>query len=154
MSGAPIEQANELESEKEDSEKSKISFVEASIVIFISVLVELLEWVADISNIVPVLGQILWIASLIFGSMVSVGMFFWSYTRGMYKGKKVAIKLALMIGGPIVDLFTGGLFPETLTLAAAILIHNKFTGKDVEEKEDKIKKAKKAARRLARFLAK
>jgi len=116
----------DLELERSSSEKAKIGLPEIIIVLLVSASSELIEWLGDLANLIPVLGQAIWFLTYGYGLLVSVAIFLWSLFRGMYNGRKTALKLALMIGGPILDLLTAGLFPETLTLAAAIIIHNKL----------------------------
>ena len=120
---------SDLEAKLGESKKSKISLVEGTIVVLISLAVEILEWIGDLANVIPVAGQVIWFIIFIFGLVVSVGIFIWSYLRGMYVSKGRVLKLALMIGGGVADLLTGGLFPETATLIAAILYHNYLEGK-------------------------
>ena len=121
-----------LEHEKNTSERTKIGLVEIVIVLLVSITSEVFEWVGDAANIIPVVGQAIWLFTYGGGSVISAGLFLWSFIRGMYNDKKVVLKLALMIGGPVVDIFTLGVFPETLTLVAAIIIHNRLEGKNIQ----------------------
>lgn len=100
----------ELEFEKSSSEKAKIGMVEAAIVLIATALADLLE-------LIPLFG-------IVFGLLISGGVLFWSYFRGMYTSRRRATKLILMLGGSALDFVTLGLFPEAFTLFAAILIHN------------------------------
>ena len=121
-----------LEHEKNTAERTKIGIVEIVIVLLVSVTSESIEWAGDAANIIPVVGQAIWLFTYGGGLIVSAGLFLWSFIRGMYNDKKKALKLALMIGGPAADLLTAGIFPETTTLVAAIIIHNYFEGKDIQ----------------------
>ena len=63
--------------------------------------------------------------------------------RGLYTARRRLVKLIFMIGGPVLEVFTGGLFPETLTLAALLWIHNQGEAKNVKTMLIAMAKAKK-----------
>jgi len=107
----------ELEFEKSLSEKAKINIVEAAIVLIATAM-------ADLMELIPF--------GFIFGMFVTGGVTLWLILRGMYRARRILIKLILMIGGPVLEFFTAGLFPETLTLAALILIHNRGEAENVK----------------------
>lgn len=107
----------ELEFEKNSSERAKISLPEAVIVLTATAM-------ADLMELIPF--------GFIFGMFISAGITLWFVLRGMYTARRRLAKLLLLIGGPALDFFTLGLFPEVLTLAALILIHNQGEAKNVK----------------------
>lgn len=108
----------ELEFEKNESERTKINIVEAAIVLIATAM-------ADLAELIPLFG-------IVVGFFFSVAVLIWSYFKGMYTTRRRIMKIALMIGGPLLELLTVGLFPETFTLLAAILLHNYGETKHIE----------------------
>lgn len=136
------EEKEDLESEKNSSEKAKISLPEMVIVLVGSIMSEVLEWLGDAANLLPAVGQAVWFLTYLPGLFVSAAIFFWSWIRGLYRGKGGGVILSLIGGGTILDFFTGGLFPETLTLLIAILLHNWLKGKNINRLAGILEKTK------------
>ncbi len=143
VEGAEEEDPDELEHKINTSERARISLPEIIIVLMLSIFTEAVEWLGDAANILPVIGQAIWLFTSMYGLIISAILFMWSIFRGMYNGKRTVLKLAAMIGGPLLDAFTAGLFPETLTLAAAIFLHNRLEQKDIDHASGLLNKASK-----------
>lgn len=77
---------------------------------------------ADLAELIPLFGAV-------FGSLISGAVILWSCFRGMYTSRRRATKTALVLIGPFLEIITAGLFPETITLAIAIFIHNRDANK-------------------------
>jgi len=137
----------ELEHEQNESERSKIRLPEIIFILLLSIFSEVVEWIGDLANVLPAVGQAVWLFTYIFGLTISAIIFLWSLFRGMYNGRRNALKLAAMLGGPILDALTAGIFPETLTLAFAIFLHNFLETRNINRIAAKLEK-------LAKFVPK
>lgn len=117
--------------ERRSSERAKISLPEGIFILLISLMAEIAEWIGIAANLIPAAGQVIFVLAYIFGLAVSAGINLWAFLRGLYE-RAAARKLLLIAGGAVLDLLSAGAFPETLTLAAAIWLHNHLEGKIIQ----------------------
>lgn len=115
----------ELNAEADDSESAKISLPEIILVVSIAALADTLEILAAMALGVPVVGQVFFGASYIFGLCVSGILALWALLKGTASSAYVK-KMITVITGSTLDELTGGILPlRTITLIIAIMIHNR-----------------------------
>lgn len=115
----------------ENSEEAKISFVEGFLLILLAASADVAELVGSLLNIVPVIGQLAWFTSYIYGLFVSWIIIMWAALRGM-GGVFFKRRLAILGGGTVIDALFGGFLPaRTFFLILAIWLNNRMEQENV-----------------------
>lgn len=127
-----LAEIDRLETEKKHSEKAKIPFVEALIVVLFSLSADAPEAFAALANFLPVIGQAFWLFTLFSGFLVSAGILIWTVVRGAY-GKFFMKRLIMIAFGVSADALLGGFLPvRTAALIATIWISNHSESKNIK----------------------
>jgi len=130
----------ELQLEKDESTRARISFPEAFIVISIAAIADALE----LLTLIPYVGWVLGLLIVPFGYMVTGGIFMWSFLRHASLSRKLSKKVAqkslpIALGG-ILDAATISTIPlRTLTVILVIAISNHVENKNIKRLEGLLK---------------
>ena len=135
------EDPEELEHQRNNSEKAKITLPETIIFTMLSLFTDTIEILAGLVNILPVLGQAIWFIVWVFGIFVSAIIILWSFIRGVHG--RYGIKMAVTrIIGFVFDSALAGILPiRTLTLIITIWINNHLEGKNINRLVSLLEKA-------------
>ena len=128
------EDPEELEHQRNNSEKAKIDLPETIIVTLLALFADAVEFLTASANIIPVLGQAIWFVGWILGICISIILILWTFLRGVYGAKRAAKFAVFRIMGFLGDsvIFGGWLPIRTFVLLITIWLNNHLEEKEIK----------------------
>jgi len=136
--------AEDLEFERDSSEKAKISLPETIIFTLLAMSADVIDVITTLANILPAIGQAVWFVGWLFGVSVSAIIILWTFLRGAGVSRRVAkIGVARIVGFLADSIPLIGVLPiRTFVLLVTIWLNNHWENKNIRRLTGVLEKTK------------